>query len=87
LYHGYSGNSAPFFGRKPYRLNVPKFCGGVNYIKETNLDSFTMQVCNLVKAGFGSLREIEELDSDRFLDLIEYEAISMDINAYISKGE
>jgi len=46
-----------------------------------------MQVCNLVKAGFGSLKEIEELDSDRFLDLIEYEAISMDINAYISKGE
>jgi len=46
-----------------------------------------MQVCNLVKAGFGSIKEIQNLDSDIFLDLIEYEDMSSDIHAHISKGD
>lgn len=48
----------------------------VNLIKYTNLDDYTMTVCTLVKAGFGSVAEIEALDTDEFLDLVEFMQIS-----------
>lgn len=38
-----------------------------------------IQCCNLVKAGYGTLKEIQELDSPEFLDLMEYEDISTKI--------
>jgi len=36
----------------------------------------------LSKAGFGSLAEIEQWDTDQFLDAIEFEQISADIQAH-----
>ena len=36
----------------------------------------------LVKAGYGSLAEIEAMDTAEFLDAIEFEQISADIQAY-----
>lgn len=36
----------------------------------------------LVKAGYGSLREVEELDSKEFLDCLEYEEIRNTIESY-----
>lgn len=44
-----------------------------------------VQLCNLVKAGYGSVEELRKLDSDDFLDLLEYESISNDIYSYKSK--
>lgn len=36
----------------------------------------------LSKAGYGSLAEIEAWDTDQFLDAIEFEQISADIQAH-----
>lgn len=40
----------------------------------------------LVKAGYGSLAEIEAMDTPEFLDAIEFEQISADIQAHKMKG-
>lgn len=37
---------------------------------------------SLVKAGYGSLAEIEAMDTTEFLDAIEFEQISADIHHY-----
>lgn len=39
----------------------------------------------LVKAGYGSLAEIQAWDTDEFLDAIEFEQISADIQAHQMK--
>jgi len=36
----------------------------------------------MVKKGYGSLDEIERWDSDRFLDVVEFESIQSDLEAY-----
>jgi hypothetical protein len=36
----------------------------------------------LVKAGYGSLREVEEFDSKEFLDCLEYEEIKNAIESH-----
>lgn len=41
-----------------------------------------MAVLALCKAGYGTVREIEEWDTDQFLDAIEYEQIAADIQAH-----
>ena len=45
-----------------------------------------MAMFALVKAGYGSLAEIEAMDTTEFLDAIEFEQISADIQAYKMKG-
>lgn len=55
----------------------------INYIKETNLSPYMMQCCNMVKAGFGTLTDIQALDTPEFLDILEYECISNDIQKYL----
>ncbi len=45
-----------------------------------------MTLLSLVKAGYGSLAEIEALDTPDFLDLVEFEAMTRDIEAhYVEK--
>ena len=39
----------------------------------------------LVKAGYGTLKEIKELDTPELLDIIEYEQITADITAWINR--
>lgn len=41
-----------------------------------------MAMFALVKAGYGSLAEIEAMDTPDFLDAIEFEQISADIQSY-----
>jgi len=41
-----------------------------------------MQILGLVKAGFGSYINIKNLDSDDFLDMLEYQYISNKIEEY-----
>lgn len=36
----------------------------------------------LVKAGYGSLCELQELDTPEYLDIIEFEMIRADIESY-----
>jgi hypothetical protein len=40
--------------------------------------------CALVKAGYGTLSDIRELDTPDFLDIIEFESISSDVMAWES---
>jgi hypothetical protein len=42
-----------------------------------------MTVFSLVKAGYGSIKEIQFLSVDDFLDLVEYENISGDIQYHL----
>ncbi len=41
----------------------------------------------LCKKGYGSLVEIEEWDAKQFLDVLEYESILRDIEAYQLKKQ
>jgi len=45
-----------------------------------------MEVFYLVKQGYGSLKEIRELDTDELLDLIEYEQIKIALEKHYMKG-
>lgn len=38
---------------------------------------------SLVKAGYGSFSEVMAMDTDEFLDAIEFEHISADIEAHL----
>lgn len=52
----------------------------------TNLDDEKITLLSLVKAGYGSLAELEALDTDDFLDLVEFESISKNIKThYVEK--
>lgn len=41
-----------------------------------------MTLIALVKAGYGSLKELQELDTTEYLDIVEFEMIRGDIEAY-----
>ena len=45
-----------------------------------------MAMFALVKAGYGSLAEIEAMDTTEFLDAIEFEQITAEIQAHKMKG-
>lgn len=62
----------PFFKREPYALTFRVRHRDVDLIKHTNLDDYTMTACMLVSEGFGSKAEIDSLDTDDFLDLVEF---------------
>ena len=79
--HG--GYKLPFFKRKPYRLTFLPKRNGEEFIRETNIKDDDMTIICLSKAGYGSLSEIRKLDTPEFLDLVEYENISRDIEQHI----
>ncbi len=59
-----------------------------SYVKYTNIDEYNIQAFALVKEGFGSILEVNKLDTDDFLDAIEYLNIQGEIEAYeIKQGE
>jgi hypothetical protein len=73
----------PFFEREPYQLNIYlRPARNEDYIKYTNLSDYKMTVLYLVNKGYGTIREIEALDTPDFLDLVEYEHIRQDIERY-----
>ena len=51
----------------------------MDYVKRTNLSDYRSSCIFLVKAGHGSLAEVEALDSKEFLDCMEYEEIRIAI--------
>lgn len=48
-----------------------------------------MQLLSLVKAGYGSIVEVQDLDTDLFLDALEWEAITNAVQSHQinSQGE
>jgi hypothetical protein len=44
-----------------------------------------MEMLFIVKAGYGSLKEIKELDTPDYLDIIEFERMQSDIQDHIIK--
>lgn len=42
-----------------------------------------IQCCNLVKAGYGTLQDVQAMDTPDFLDALEYEEISVAIQNHI----
>lgn len=39
-------------------------------------------LCALSKAGYGTITELKQLDTDDIMDMIEFESISADIQHY-----
>lgn len=77
------GYQLPFFKREPYRLTFIDKRRGEEFIKSTNIDDEKMTVLCLCKAGFGSVEYLESLDTDDFLDLVEFEEISRAIEFHV----
>lgn len=62
----------PFFKRRPYRLAFRLPHKDVSLIRETNLDDYTMTAFMLVSEGVGSKAEVDAMDTDEFLDAVEF---------------
>jgi len=45
-----------------------------------------MTVFHLARQGYGTIAEIEQWDTPRFLDVVEYEQIRMDIELHHAQG-
>ena len=72
----YGGYKLPFFERKIWRLNIPTRRESHNLIAQTNVSDDDMTVFSLAKLGYGSIKEIKEMDTKEFFDLVEFEQIS-----------
>lgn len=55
---------------------------GENLIAKTNVSDDDMMIFYLSKQGYGSIAELNELDTTEFLDLIEFEEITNAIEGY-----
>lgn len=72
----------PFFARKAYKLTfLPK--GREDYVVFTNITGYTAQCFSLVRAGYGTLSEVQDMDSPDFLDAIEYGDIISSIEDHV----
>lgn len=61
---------------------------GDSTIKYTNISDYDFECFSLVKSGWGSLSDIQQWDTTQFLDALEYENISNDIQQHCNqKGE
>lgn len=80
--HSYGGAVIPFYERQSYKLNVLVKKENQNYVKFTNVSNLDMTIFYLSKQGYGSIKEIRELGTDDFLNLVEYEQICSDIESY-----
>lgn len=77
------GDQLSFFARKPWRLSIAvKADASAEYIKESNLDPERMTKLALVRAGYGSLAEIEAMDTTEYLDIVEFEQMRGMIEKY-----
>lgn len=56
--------------------------GQSSLIAETNVSDEDMAMFYLAKQGYGSVAEVEEWDTPRFLDALEYEEIMNAIERY-----
>lgn len=72
----------PFTTRERHKLTfVPK--GRENYVISTNVSGYSSQCFSLVRAGYGSLAQVQDMDSTDFLDALEYEEIIRNIEQHM----
>lgn len=72
----------PFLSNKTsYRLSKnivrPNYFG--KFVEFTNLSNFDITIFSLVKNGYGTLKEVLELDTSDIFKIIEFENITKDI--------
>lgn len=48
----------------------------------TNIDDVNWQILSIVKLGYGTYKEISELDTPEFLDMVEFININNDIERH-----
>lgn len=84
--HGTWGDQLPFFVREPYQLTFLPKKEERQYIRKTNVDDLTFTMAFLVRQGYGTMKEIQSLDTPEFLDLVEVEMIRMDIERHKIDG-
>ena len=72
----------PFYERCPYKLKVPVNGGQDDLIAFTNISDVDMTIFSLAKKGYGSIEYIGSMDSKEFLDLVEFEKISADLERH-----
>ena len=68
-----------FYGRKPYKLRLPKKSNSHNCIIYTNVNDYKWTIFSLSKAGFGSVSDLENMCLEDYLDLTEYLQITNEI--------
>ena len=49
------------------------------YVEYTNLNDLDILFFSLVKKGYGSLKEVKDLDTEEIFKIVEYESIISDI--------
>lgn len=49
----------------------------------TNVDEDTATILHLARKGYGSVSELNQLDTPELLDIIEFENIQQDIEKYL----
>lgn len=49
------------------------------YVEYTNLNDLDILFFSLVKKGYGSLKEVKDLDTEEIFKIVEYESIINDI--------
>lgn len=52
------------------------------YIAHTNVSDDDQLICALSRRGYGSVRELNDLDTRELYDIAEYEMIMLDLEAY-----
>lgn len=63
-------------------MNVHVRPGRTDYVGYTNVPGDDATVYHLARKGYGSVAELHRMDTPEFLDLIEFERIQQDIEAY-----
>ncbi len=58
-----------------------------DFIRQCNISDVDMSIFFLSKNGYGSVNEIEQWDTPRFLDALEYEFIQTNIEKELYQRE
>ena len=77
------GDQLPFYVRRPYKLNVfVRRETGAGLVQFTNVAEDDATIFYLVRCGYGSLQELQQLDTPQLFDIVEYEQIRQDLETY-----
>jgi len=77
-----------FYEREPVRYDFRYKEDSRSRLKYSNLSDYMSGCLFLTKQGYGSLKEIKEMDTPEFLDCLEYEKIHRTIEAqYIKEAQ
>jgi len=70
------------FGRRQWRLKVPTPLSEPSLIAYSNLSNEVMIEHALVRYGYGTLIQVRKMDTQDFLDAVEYQEITSAIEQY-----